>query len=986
MKKINDEEEYNEEENNGFIFTIIKTLFLIILSPLFLTATAYYALLRFARQKFTVITTIAITLNTLIFILFTKTPLQNTLTPLPKTTSIITIFLLTCFTLGSILGLIMVGWESYQIKTNPHRTQLAGSWSYNFKYRLSPLQLLHRQHNINKLKKGTLHRDNRAPLGIEEKSTHPTYRYDSESKRHTLIVGASGSGKALHKNTLIPTPNGPQPIKNLNPNDTIYDENGQETTITGKHNPLTHTTYTITLDYNQQIHTCDDHQWIVNTKNGTQQLNTQQLHQKIQNKEKITIPLTKPIQYTTTINHDAHHDALQYIQQTQQQKHTQSEHTLEKWKQTHPHKKTELFHIIISKLAYTKNNTHHLPPSPNLTQIARELGYKAQTTKTHTLITKTPHQITNITQTQNNNPKDYYCIEVNNPNHLYLCTESYIPTHNTSTMLNLMLSDIKAQKPIIVIDMKKSPEFATKLAAWSAEYDVDFYHFSNGDPQNYNIKHSPGQAHYDPLASGSKQSKPDMILGMREYNTDSAVYKAGMAQLLNVLFAMLHEADRTKAPSIDWNSGGIYQLTSALRPGALLELANACIGTPIEREAAELYTQTKGKTSISHAIGELSGQMRTIAASEYGRWLKTGKEYKNISLFEQTKNKPIVILFSLNSDSEPEFAKNMGSMIMADITNMSAKRRDIPEDERNHVNVYIDEFQTINPSSVQSLLEKARGSNLAITLAQQSFEQIVAASERNGQAYLLSILDTCSNFIIHAGMQSDSAERLSKILGEKWVDTYKATNKHSGFFFSWNWSNRRNKLIQTGKEKRWVVDPQEFMSLSIPTDSNNYKSTAVVINKSISDPRLKKIHGGLARTVWMIPETKVIQDYYVGENTIITPPTPQKEEEETPDDFNHSIMQAEERYEGYQEEQDGGFTFEEDPTIQEDFTSINSDYDETELEGSFELDEEDPIVNEFKESSFTQLTKTHTTKTTTPTNNNNNSDDDEDDLEELPDL
>ena len=29
------------------------------------------------------------------------------------------------------------------------------------------------------------------------------------------------------------------------------------------------------------------------------------------------------------------------------------------------------------------------------------------------------------------NPEDYYCFEVDSPNHLFLCTESYIPTHNT---------------------------------------------------------------------------------------------------------------------------------------------------------------------------------------------------------------------------------------------------------------------------------------------------------------------------------------------------------------------------------------------------------------------------------------------------------------------------------------------------------------------------------------------------------------------------
>lgn len=433
----------------------------------------------------------------------------------------------------------------------------------------------------------------------------------------------------------------------------------------------------------------------------------------------------------------------------------------------------------------------------------------------------------------------------------------------TITMQSLILSDIQNRVPLVLIDMKRSPEFASKLAKWTKDAGGDFYHFVNGDPEEYDVPNSPGQAFYDPLAAGTPTAKADMVLGMREYDTASAVYKANMQQLLQVLFPMLKYADKKNAPNINWDNGGIYQLASAISGANITELAAACEGTPIEVEAEAIDMEARGKTGIAHSVKELQGQMRTIVASEYGRWLRadpSGGKGKSIDLFKLTQQPGAVILFSLNSDSEPDFARFIGSMIMSDITNVSARRRN--QQLQNQVNVYIDEFQAINPSSVAGLLEKSRESKIAMTLAQQSFEQIVASTQNNGEAYLLSIMDTCSNFIVHAGSTEDSAERLAKILGKEWVDAYRASNKNKSFFLSGNFANKRNQTVQTSREERWKFAPVKFMELLSPDRNNNFKATAVVVNKTCSDPLYKGKSGAVARTVWMIPPSEVLEKYY----------------------------------------------------------------------------------------------------------------------------
>lgn len=432
------------------------------------------------------------------------------------------------------------------------------------------------------------------------------------------------------------------------------------------------------------------------------------------------------------------------------------------------------------------------------------------------------------------------------------------------SMMSMMKSDIEEGKSVVAIDFKRDPELASKLATWAKENGRNFYHFVNGEAQLYDIANSPGQAFYNPLASGTPTSKADMLLSMREYDTASAVYKAAMTQVLQVVFNMEYYVTlykrRQNIPTIDWESGGFYTLVSIFTGNNLNELADQCVGTPIQDEAIALAQAISGRTQESHAADELRGQLRTITASEYGPWMRLNRSGRNIDLFELTKEPGNVVLFSLNSDSEPEFAKYMGAIILSDLTSVSAKRRN--EDLHNQVHVYVDEFQIVNPDSIKGLLEKSRASSMGITLAQQSLEQIISSSSTNGEAYLGSVLDTCGNFIIHFGATEPSAIRMSEILGKDDFETYSASVKNESFFGRLNWANRRNQRVMMGTEERWIYEPLRFMQLDSPSPKNGFKSTAIIINKTSMDKKFKGEPGAKARKVWMIPDNRVLEKYY----------------------------------------------------------------------------------------------------------------------------
>ena len=104
----------------------------------------------------------------------------------------------------------------------------------------------------------------------------------------------------------------------------------------------------------------------------------------------------------------------------------------------------------------------------------------------------------------------------------------------TITLLSMVLADMMANRSVIYIDFKSDPSNAAVMAKWAKEFNMNFYHFIGGSAKNYRIPNSDGQSPYDPLVSGGS-SKADMLLGMRDYDTNAAVYKEAMRQLLQTL-------------------------------------------------------------------------------------------------------------------------------------------------------------------------------------------------------------------------------------------------------------------------------------------------------------------------------------------------------------------------------------------------------------------------------------------------------------------
>lgn len=432
----------------------------------------------------------------------------------------------------------------------------------------------------------------------------------------------------------------------------------------------------------------------------------------------------------------------------------------------------------------------------------------------------------------------------------------------TISVMSMIANDIfNTDYPVIMVDFKASPKLTANIASWAQETGRPFYHFMGGAPEDYFLSDNGngGQAYYEPL-NGSPGTKADMMLGMRDYETGSEVYKSNMQQVLQVIFAALEAADRSKAPSIVWDEGALRQVQTVLLADNLTELAAACEDTPVEANITDIVRENHGKTQIAHAIKELSGQVRTLMASEYGRWLRVPKDedarFIDLRRLTAPSDNPPVVLFSFNADSQQEFSSLIGSLTFADITNVSSERRN--EGMKNPVLIYADEFQAVPVEAVKGLLEKSRESKMCMTLSCQALNQIAQGS-RNQDSQIRSVLDTCDNFFIHAGSTQDTAEIFSGIVGPTSEVTYTSTTHSKRWFFEPNFANRRNQVTTKNEDREAPkVRPEAFMSLEKPMTQG--RSTAVVINRSTADPRYSKIPGALARKTWMLPEARVLAD------------------------------------------------------------------------------------------------------------------------------
>lgn len=473
----------------------------------------------------------------------------------------------------------------------------------------------------------------------------------------------------------------------------------------------------------------------------------------------------------------------------------------------------------------------------------------------------------------------------NRKNQLICRAEDEVPKHTlvtgaagagkTDTLKSMMLRDLDRGTTIVGIDCKKDPENAEFLSRVAREKGLNFYHFSADLP--YRIQGNPeGPSSYDPLAHGSTAKKVDMMINTRTWDDAAAVYREQAESFLSKVFAVMDEAERLdileKIPQLDTKHGELWTFTQMLDRNIFNAVIVAMNKIPeasyVRQQATELNAQLSpaaGRTpegkATQHAQQEYLSKLTGLMVQSYGRWLKGGDGQgsgKIIDIGKLTSEPGNVILFSLDASNPQDQGSLIGSMICADLSNMTETRKN--SGQNNPVSVYIDEFQSLPPKCVDSMIQKARSAGVGITLAFQSLDQVSA--QTGDDRYVKALLDTCSNFVFHAGSNYDTGMMAAKIIGSHYKDRYMINRRNETRLGAFNWLNNRDLQVATSEQEEWIVDPSEFAKLSMPNRQNGWKSEAIVIKKASSDPVDKGRVGASAHKVHMIVPDEVLTEYF----------------------------------------------------------------------------------------------------------------------------
>lgn len=491
--------------------------------------------------------------------------------------------------------------------------------------------------------------------------------------------------------------------------------------------------------------------------------------------------------------------------------------------------------------------------------------------------------------------QDYYCLTVDSPNHLFLCSDSYVPTHNTITMQNDIYHKMQEKQTLFIIDCKADPNFAGKMASWCNDLGLNFYHFAPTMGNEYRISQNPsGPAFYDPLSHGRSAEHTDMLISTREWDAASAVYKSNAQSMLSTVFAIMDEMDKNdpSLKNIDFTRGNMYTFYELIRnEGNLASAINTVPSSSNTRLLAdELETlihatnRQREAQGVQNAMGEYKGFMRGLMSSDgkYMVYPGAGANRKIIDIFKLASEPGNVVLFSISATKATDVGAMVGSMICTDLTNMTAMRA--ISGQTNPVSIYVDEFQSLPPTSVKSMLEKARSARIGITLAFQSLDQVTASA--GSDAFINALLDTCGNFIFHAGANETTAQQMSQIIGKHWTNSYMIQRRNQQGMFELNFGNKRNANVMTSQIEKYIIEPSAFQHLSAPRRENGFKSEAIVIKKASSDAVDSGIAGAVAHKVWMIPPSDIIADDYFDPNAPIMqfddrPPSTGLEDDDT---------------------------------------------------------------------------------------------------------
>jgi conjugal transfer pilus assembly protein TraD len=321
----------------------------------------------------------------------------------------------------------------------------------------------------------------------------------------------------------------------------------------------------------------------------------------------------------------------------------------------------------------------------------------------------------------------------------------------TNTVMGTIHANLAAGCGVVAIDPKGDTELARRLRQAAYDLDRPFWHFSLDGPSH----------RWNPLANGGPTERADKLIGAEEWTEPH--YKRLYQRYLLALFLAMHgrgdEPDLAKVVNLLYPD----RLALYVREIQHAELAEQ-LGLYLGSMTAE---ETRDLAGLRNRLAILvEGEHRDLFSSE-------GDPTEQIDLLLAI-TQGAVVLFSLNSNSNPETAKLLGAAIFQDLKHVAGILETHPERQWPAA-VVVDEFGAFGADHVLGLFQRARSAKLSLTLITQELADLQAV----GPAFRDQVIGNVETIIAHRQSTPESAELVAKLGGtrEIWDYTFQTEDR-----------------------------------------------------------------------------------------------------------------------------------------------------------------------------------------------------------------
>ncbi|RKD22637.1 hypothetical protein BEP19_10270 [Ammoniphilus oxalaticus] len=308
----------------------------------------------------------------------------------------------------------------------------------------------------------------------------------------------------------------------------------------------------------------------------------------------------------------------------------------------------------------------------------------------------------------------------------------------TVTIMNIAESAISRRLPFIYVDGKGDLDLAKKIERLATQHDRPFYLFSMVGPS----------MKYNPLATGGFTELKDKLMSLGDWTEE---HDKNLAEhYLQTVF---------KVFELSGIKPTLTKIGEYLDPDDLVILSRSIA----DYDERGKVMDSLNKSKIGQPLG-LAARIATITESEIGHLFDIDKDDPDDEVIDldRAARENAVVFFSLQPLAFPEYANQIGKLIITDLKGMAAQQFTRETDQK--IYTIFDEFSIFAGDQIVNLINQGRSAGIHAILSSQSISDI---DKVGGTSLIGQVLSNCNVYIIQRQNSPSDAETLAEVIGKK---------------------------------------------------------------------------------------------------------------------------------------------------------------------------------------------------------------------------